>query len=356
MDSFYASVEVARNPSLKGKPVIIGADPKGGLGRGVVTTCSYEARKFGVKSAMPISIAYRLCPQAVYLPVNMRLYGEVSERIMRVLKGLADKFEPAGIDEAFLDVTKKTVEYGGAKPLAEAIKRAVLEAEGLTCSIGVGPNKSIAKIASDMNKPDGLTIVEPEMVASFLEPLQVSKILGVGKKTKAKLGEMGIETVGQLAKCQPEQLTKILGRYGYALWLVANGIDESEVSGEYEGPKSISTERTFESDVSDRRVVHETIDSLAEILHDYARESHYLYRTVTLKLRFEDFQTFTRSRSVPFHTQEKQQISVLARELMKEFEDDPRKIRLVGIKLSNLAKTSGTLEPITKWVPRNGAA
>ena len=349
MDSFYASVEIQRNPSLKGKPVIVGAGPKAGTGRGVVSTCSYEARRYGVRSGMPISRAYRLCPNGVYLPVNMPLYERISNKIEWILKRYADKVERVGIDEAFMDVTEKVKEYGSAKQLALKVKDAIYVQEGLTCSIGIAPNKSVAKIASDFRKPDGLTIVEPNQVREFLDPLPVTKIVGVGKKTYRVLKRFGLETIGQVARYPKEDLAQIFGKFGIYLWEVANGMDDSEVQEAGE-PKSFSLEHTFEEDTDDRDLVFETLHSQAENLYRQLAEMRYQYRTVTLKIRFEDFETFTRSRSLPSHTQDKEAIAATMKILLKEFESDPRKIRLVGLKISDLRKLSQGAEKIEKWL------
>jgi len=349
MDSFYASVEIQRNPSLKGKPVIVGADPKAGTGRGVVSTCSYEARRYGVRSGMPISKAYKLCPNGVYLPVNMPLYEKVSERIEQILKRYADKVERVGIDEAFVDVTEKVKEYGSAKELALKVKDAIYIQEGLTCSIGVAPNKSVAKIASDFKKPDGLTLVEPNHVEEFLDPLPVTKIIGVGKKTYSVLRRFGLEKIGQVARYPREDLAQVFGKFGIYLWEVANGIDYSEVQ-EVGEPKSFSREHTFEKDTDDQSLVLKTLNLQAENLYRQLVEMQYLYRTVTLKIRFKDFETFTRSRSLPSHTHDKEAIMATVKILLREFENDPRKIRLVGLKVSDLRKLGQGVERIERWL------
>jgi DNA polymerase IV (DinB-like DNA polymerase) len=350
MDSFYASVEIRRNPSLKGQPVIVGADPKGGAGRGVVLTCSYEARKFGVRSGMPISKAYRLCPNGVYLPVDMDLYLEVSERVMKFLKTFADKFEQCGIDEAFLDVTRKVKEYKNPEDLTKAIKKAIYEKEGLTCSIGVAPNKSVAKIASDFKKPDGLTMVSQDNLHDFLETLPASKIIGVGKKTGEVLKHMGIYTIGQLARYPREDLRRTLGKYGLELWNIANGLDETEVHEGEREPKSVSGEHTFESDVDDLSIVTETLFTIGTKLYDQLRDFKLLFKTVTLKIRFEDFETFTRSKSLSSHVFDRDVIVETARNLLKEFEKDNRKIRLVGIKVSNFRRFEASPQSIESFL------
>ena len=230
MDSFFASIEVRRDPSLAGRPVIVGADPKGGAGRGVVSTCSYEARRYGVHSGMPISRAYDLCPHGVYLPVDRNLYVRTSADIMAILSRHAGRIEQVSIDEAYLDVS----DAGGfpaAEALAAAIKQEVRETVGITCSVGVAPGKAVAKIASDYKKPDGLTVVRPEEVAGFLAPLPVEKIPGVGRKTGEDLRQMGIRTIGDLAGHDIQALIARLGRSGISMHRLARGIDEAEEIG-----------------------------------------------------------------------------------------------------------------------------
>jgi len=200
MDSFYASVEQRRAPSLKGRPVVVGSDPKGGIGRGVVSTCSYEAREFGIHSGMPISQAYKLCPDAVYLRVDMQLYKEVSCRVMEILRSEAGRFQQVSVDEAYLDISEKVRDHERAIKIAQEIKAKIRAQEGLTCSIGIASTRSAAKIASDLDKPDGLTVVEPDRVAGFLEPLEVRRLQGIGRKNEEILHGLGIQTIGQLAR------------------------------------------------------------------------------------------------------------------------------------------------------------
>ncbi|MCJ7444385.1 MAG: DNA polymerase IV, partial [Methanotrichaceae archaeon] len=247
LDAFFPSVEVRENPELKDRPVVVGADPKEGKGRGVVSSASYEARKYGIRSAMSISRAWKLCPHCVYLRPHFDLYIKASNSIMKILKSHADKFEQAGIDEAYLDISNRVYDFAEAKELAQNIMKEVLQKENLTCSIGVAPNKMVAKIASDYKKPCGLTIVEEENVRAFLFPLEVRKLPGVGPKTERRLKELEIETIGILAAANPEMLTRIFGVWGIRLHESSNGIDQSEVIEEYE-TKSIGREVTFEQD------------------------------------------------------------------------------------------------------------
>lgn len=335
MDQFFAAVEEREHPEFKGKPVVVGADPKEGKGRGVVSTCNYEARKFGIHSGMPISRAWKLCPDAIYLPVNFKLYIQTSSRIMAVLRKYADKFEQWGLDEAFLDVTSKVRNFEEARKLAENIKRKIHNSEELTCSIGVGPNKLVAKIASDFEKPDGLTVVDEKAVESFLAPLLVRKLLWVGKKTERKLNEMGIRTIGDLATYDVSVLTEKFGIIGAQYSLMARGIDQSEVTERSE-IKSVGREITFEEDTSDYDLVLETLDKLSEEVHKEIVEHKMLFKTVTVKIRFENFETHTHGKTRPFFTIRLQDLQKAARELAETYLRQNRKIRLIGIRVSTL--------------------
>jgi DNA polymerase IV (DinB-like DNA polymerase) len=348
MDAFYSSVEQRENQDLRGKPVIVGADPKGGKGRGVVAGCSYEARKFGVHSALPISIAYRLCPNGLYLRPNFYLYEQVSEEVMKLLKQLAEKLEPMSIDEAFVDVSDKLTSYGEAAAFAGKIKREVAEKAGLTCSIGVAPNKSAAKIASDFKKPDGLTVIPLDGVREFLAPLPVDKISGIGEKSAEVLASMGIKTIGDLAAAHPSKLTDAFGKYGTRLWQVANGIDDEEVVTAY-SIKSISSETTFEEDVADRRKIMEAFASLIQDVHARVQSQKVLFRTVGIKVRLEDFTTYTRAKTHTRHTDDRAVMEEYVKELFSEFEKSPTKIRLVGVRVANFRRMDAEQETLLNW-------
>lgn len=334
MDHFFTAVEERERPEYKGKPVVVGADPKQGRGRGVVSTCNYEARKFGVRSGMPISKAWKLCPGAIYLPVNYELYTRVSERIMEILRKYTDKFERWGIDEAFMDVTSRAKDFSEAETLARGIKREIYDREKLTCSIGVGPNKLVAKIATEIQKPDGLTIVKEEEVEKFLAPLPVRRLLWVGRKTEAKLNSIGVKTIGDLARCDPTVLTEMFGVIGGQMYLMAHGIDRSEVEERGE-VKSISRERTFEQDTSDFGLVLETLEKIAKQVHEDTLEQNLHFKTVTIKVRYENFETHVHGRTLPFRTNRLQDLQRTARELLEAYFRTDRKIRLIGVKVSN---------------------
>jgi DNA polymerase IV (DinB-like DNA polymerase) len=338
MDQFFAAVEEREHPEIRGKPVVVGADPKEGKGRGVVSTCNYKARKYGCKSGIPITRAWRLCPDAVYLPVNYRLYREVSSRIMKILRSYADKFERWGLDEAFLDVTSRVKNFEEAENLAQKIKKEIVEKERLTCSIGVGPNKLVAKIGSDFNKPDGLTVVREEDAKEFLAPLRVNRLLWVGRKTESKLNRMGIKTIGDLANYDASILVEKFGVSGTQLYLSAQGIDNSDVQEQWTR-KSMSREITFEEDTSDSDIILETLDAIAEDLQGELTASNFTFRTITIKIRYSNFRTHTHGKSLPFFTDRLRDIQKSARDLTQAYLRPDRKVRLIGVRLSNLFST-----------------
>ena len=338
VDAFFAAVEERKHPEFKGMPIVVGADSKEGRGRGVVSSASYEARRFGVRSGMPISKAWKLCSEAVYLPVKYELYTKVSNEIMDMLRKHADKFEQWGIDEAFLDVTSKVKDYAEAEALALQIKREINEKEKLTSSIGIGSNKLVAKIASDFQKPEGLTIVKQEEAEKFLAPLPARKLLWVGRKTEQKLKAVGIKTISDLARYDPTVLAEILGVMGTQLYLTAHGIDKGEVEERGE-IKSISRDVTFEEDTSNFEFILNTLDGLSEQVHSDALRQNLCFKTVTVKVRYENFETHTHSKTMPLITNRLQDLKKTARELMQEYLRLDRKIRLVGVKVSNFSST-----------------
>lgn len=335
MDHFYTAVEERERPELEGKTVIVGADPKEGKGRGVVHTCNYEARKLGIRSAMPISKAWKISPEAVYLPPNFELYVKVSNEIMDILRKRADKFERWGIDEAFMDVTSKTEDYAEAETLARQIKREIYEKERLTCSIGIGPNKLIAKMASDYQKPNGLTVVRKEEAQTFLAPLPVRKLLWVGRKTEQKLASIGIKTIGDLASYDPSVLIESFGVMGAQLHLMARGIDNSEVEERSEA-KSLSRELTFEEDTSDSELILKSLDELSAQVHADIMKQKYNFKNVTVKVRYENFETHTHGKTLPHLTNRLQDLRKEARELVEAYMRPERRIRLIGVKVSGL--------------------
>ncbi|NWG11400.1 DNA polymerase IV [Candidatus Bathyarchaeota archaeon] len=334
MDHFFTAVEEREHPEYKGKPLVVGADPKEGKGRGVVSTCNYEARKFGVRSGMPISRAWKLCPSAVYLPVNYELYVKVSHEIMDILRTHADKFEQWGIDEAFLDITSQAKDYAEAEVLTREIKKEILEKQKLTCSIGIGLNKLVAKIASDIQKPDGLTIVREAEVDRFLEPLPVRRLLWVGRKTEQKLKTMGINTIGDLARYDPAVLVETFGVVGTQMHLMARGIDRSEVEERGE-IKSIGRDVTFQEDTSNVEFILNTLYALADEVHRDSLRQNVNFKTVTVRIRYENFETHTHSKTLPFITNRLEDIKKTAKELIQSYLRPDRNVRLVGVRVSN---------------------
>ena len=336
LDAFFPSVEVREHPELKGRPVIVGADPKGGTGRGVVSSASYEARKFGIRSAMPISRAWKLCPDGVYIRPHFDLYVPASNSIMAILRGHADRFEQGGIDEAYLDISSRVKYFDEAADFAKPLMEEVLKKERLTCSIGVAPNKMIAKIASDFKKPYGLTVVKSEEVKDFLYPLEVRKIPGVGPKTERALADLNIETVKDLAFTKSEVLTKLFGTWGTRLHEFANGIDHREVIEEYE-IKSIGRDTTFEQDMDDEVKILSILDELAEEVHADVIAKGFKFKTITVRIRYEHFDTHTSSKSLPFATNDLNILRNNARRLIAPFMRGKMKVRLVGVRASNFA-------------------
>ena len=291
MDAFYASVEQRDRPELGGRPVIVGADPRG---RGVVSAASYEARRFGVHSAMPIGKAARLCPDAVFLPVDMDKYARVSGEIMAILSEYSPLLEPISVDEAFLDVTGTERLLGPPLEVARTIKERLRREIGLTASAGVAPNKFLAKLASDLRKPDGLVEVRPGEESAFLGDLPIERLWGVGRVTARDLRGMGIETIGQLARVPVGVLVKRFGKGGTLLHELAHGRDDRPVEP-FAPPKSMGAEETFAADTADPEELRRTLLAQAERVARELRTEGYAGRTVTLKLRFADFHTITRS-------------------------------------------------------------
>ena len=345
MDAFFAAVEQQRNPELKNMPVIIGADPKGGKGRGVVSTCSYAARKYGIHSAMPISKAYTLCPQGVYLLPDMQEYSRVSERILKILSRFTDIIEPLSIDEAFLDITGTEQLFGKPAELAEKIKSEIFNETGLTASIGIAPNKFIAKIASEIKKPDGLVIIQQSEILKFLEPLPVSKIWGIGKKTETELKSRNIHTIGDIQKLDKNKLTDLFGKYGLRFYEFSRGIDNRAVETEHTA-KSISKEHTFMIDTNDMTAIKKVFLGLCEDIARQLRENNIYCSTIDIKIRFENFTTFHHSHTIDRPTRNPKTIYENAQMLFTKFLDKSNckskkeLFRLIGVKVTNFSDTS----------------
>jgi DNA polymerase IV len=332
MDAFYVAIELLRRPELRGRPVIVatGTDPNA---RGVVMTASYEARKFGVHSALPLAIANRRCPQAVLVPSDMELYRRASTRVMEILRAYSDRVEVAGLDEAYLDLS------GSPAPKARArdLKRRIRAETRVTCSVGIAPNKLMAKIASELEKPDGLCVLSPERWLEAIGGRPAALLPGVGPKTEERLAAIGIGTVRELAEASEEPLERAFGpRLGRSLRETANGRDERAVTTE-RAQKSESRETTFARDESDRAVLRETLDRFtAQVGERLAREG-CVGRTVTMKIRLRPFRTHTRSRTLPEPTNDVTVIRDVARELLDNFELDAP-VRLLGVGMAGLAQ------------------
>jgi nucleotidyltransferase/DNA polymerase involved in DNA repair len=334
LDAFFVSVEVREDPSLRGKPVVVGADPRGGKGRGVVAAAGYEAREFGIHSAMPISQAYRRCPNAVFLPPRMRLYVEVSGRFMSILRRYTDLVEPLSIDEAFLDVTGSRRLFGDAETIAGRIKREVLDEERITASIGVAPAKFLAKIASDLDKPDGLVVVRRGEVGAFLDRLPIRRLWGAGPKAIERFRRLGVESIGDVARLPRERLRSTFGEsLGDHFHRLASGIDPREVVPAHER-KSVGREKTFSEDVHDRGLVERTLLDLLDDVTQRLRKSGIAGQTVTIKLRTSDFATVTRQDTLPVPADTTDIIWPTARDLLAKADCSEQAIRLVGVSLS----------------------
>jgi len=335
MDAFFAAIEQRDNPRLKNKPVIVGADPKKGKGRGVVSTCSYEARKYGIHSAMPISQAFRKCPRGIFLPVNMDKYSRVSEQVYEVLYTFTPDIEPVSIDEAFLDIRGSYHLFNGLVNTCKEIKTKIRSQLGLTVSIGLAPTKMAAKIASDMDKPDGLIIINRHNLGEFLQPLDIGKMPGVGPVTQKTLNNLGVNTIGDIAKFDKWQLIEAFGSAGENLWLLSQGLDESRIEPD-SLEKSIGNEITFEEDTNNTDLIKSSLMYLCEKVSFRLRQSNYKGKTILLKIRFEDFSTHTRQATLYNATNFVEVLYNNINKLYSQFSAG-KKVRLVGVKVSRLA-------------------
>jgi len=346
MDAFYTSVEERDHSEYRGKPVIVGADPKEGRGRGVVAAASYEARRFGVRSAMPISRAFRACPQGIYLRGNMEKYQEVSHRIMEILESYTDLVEPLSIDEAFLDVTAICLPEKG-RALAAEIKDAIWNKESLRASIGVAPNKFLAKIASDLEKPDGLVVVPRGGELEFLRPLGIERLWGVGPKTAGPLRRAGFRRIGDLIGLTTEDARLVSiglgGKNGEHVLQLARGIDDREVVPHHE-PKSIGHETTFEEDIDDLELVRKTLLWLSDGVAVRLRKNRLEGRTVTLKFRDHTFTTETRAHTLSHPIADGASIFETALGLLDRIERKGRKVRLLGVAVSHLSRAGEAVQ------------
>lgn len=329
MDAFYPSVETLDHPEINGKPVIVG----GSLERGVVSSASYEARKFGVHSAQPMAVARRLCPTGIFLPIRMKRYQEVSKTIFEIFHLITPLVEPLSIDEAFLDVSGSTRLFGSPEQIAQKIKRMVLKETGLTVSAGIAPSKFVAKIASDMDKPDGLTVVSPDEVRAFLNPLPVEKMWGVGKVTQAVLRRMNIHTFKELSQVPIHVLERKFGSFGLKMHQLSMGVDDRKVTP-HRDAKSIGHEITFSRDILDLDEAKKALLSLANRVAGRVREKGILGKTITLKVKYADFSQITRSITLRHFTNDGPGIYSNVLLLLPSTAVGEKPIRLLGIALS----------------------
>ncbi len=333
MDAFYASIEERENPSLRGQPVIVG----GRQGRGVVAAANYEARRFGVHSALPTSQALQRCPHAVVIHPRMDFYAEVARGIREIFQRYTPAVEPLSLDEAFLDVTGSQRLFGSAEQIGRQIKQQIHDELRLVASVGVAPNKFLAKLASDLEKPNGFTVVPSDGVQQFLDPLHVGRIWGVGKVTQRKFERVGITTFGQLRRLTQLQAAQLFGSVGEHFWKLAQGIDDRAVVPDRQA-KSISHETTFHSDVHDLEVLAAWLLELTEQVSRRLRQHHRQGRTVSIKVRYHDFYTITRSRSLPAATASTDPLWKTAVDLLRtELPARKLAVRLLGMGVSNLA-------------------
>jgi DNA polymerase-4 len=331
MDAFYPSVEVLDNPAFKGKPVIVGGSKE----RGVVSSASYEARKFGVHSAQPMAQARRRCPNGIFLPVRMSRYKEVSKQVFEIFHRFTPLVEIVSIDEAFLDVTGSTRIFGPPENIAKTIKKITLIETGLTVSAGVAPSKFVAKIASDMDKPDGLTVVMLKGLKEFLDPLPVKKMWGIGKKTRLTLSRLNIKTFRDLRRTPVTFLEKKFGKQGVKMHLLAMGVDDRDVMPEHD-VKSMGHEQTFLHDITSLGAAKKEILALGNKLARRMRHKGITGNTVTLKVKYHDFVQITRSATLPKPTDDGLEIYSTACRLLEKTQVTIKPIRLLGISLSHL--------------------
>jgi DNA polymerase IV (DinB-like DNA polymerase) len=351
LDCFFAAVHTKHHSFLKDRPVIIGSDPREGNGRGVISTCSYEARRYGLHSGMPISRAYQLCPDGIYICSRQQIsfpeYATESEKVMEILREFSSIFQYAGMDEAYLDVTERWREFGDTPyHLAKRMQTTINQKVGLSISIGVAESKSIAKIASDLDKPGGITLIPNSEIPTKLYHLPVRKIVGVGKKTEASLHKKGLQSIGDIAGLSREKTYLLLGDWGLHLKKVVQGKNFKEV-GNFRGQRqSISSERTFGTDQNNWSIIREKVAQITNSLSKRLIDRNLVSKTISIKIRFQGFQTFTRSHSFRSHIADEKIIYNTALNLLQEFTTQSgteftKPVRLIGVKVSSLKSSVG---------------
>ena len=332
MDAFFAAIEERENPQFRGKPVVVGAEPKGGRGRGVVSTANYEARKFGIHSAMPISKAYALCPNAVYLPPNFELYSKVSSNIMKIINEASTLVEQVSLDEAYIDVSFLK-SYEEAKKMAEQMRKSIRDQEQLPCSCGIGPNKMIAKMACEAAKPNGIKVVSAKEAEAFIENLDIQKIPGIGIKTAQILRSSDLRRVADLKKLSEHDMEDLFGARGKAMYKRVRGRDEDPVVAEHE-VKSIGKEITFEQDTRDPELLIRSFEQLAKQVAQEVRDQELHFKTVGVVCRFTGFETHTKAKTLSQPSREEAVLRAEAMKLFLKFLLEKQKpIRLIGVRV-----------------------
>jgi len=357
MDYFFAQIEERENPQFKGKPVVVGADPKGGEGRGVVSTANYKARKYGIHSALPISKAYELCPEAIFLPVNVELYKKVFENIMNIIKKYSPKWEIVSLDEAYLDLSFLK-SYQNAEDLAKKLKKEIFEKEKLTSTVGIGPNKLIAKMAAKKAKPDGLLIIKPNQVKNFLELLDIEDLPGIGPKTGVRIRQsLSLASpqirsrefrgprissehylaapvrIKDLKRLSKRELIELLGVVGERIYERARGIDEQELTSE-EIIKSVGKEYTFERDTRDPEIIFKAFEKIIKDVHYELTSNRFSFKTITVICRFTGFETHTKSKTLKKSTSDLEVLKKESKKLLLKFLiENPKLIRLIGLRV-----------------------
>ena len=335
MDAFYASIEQRDNPAYRGKPIVVGGSPQGR--GGVVATASYEARKFGIRSAMSSKKAVQLCADVIFVRPRFDVYKDVSKKIREIFFRFTDLIEPLSLDEAFLDVTEDKQQIGSAIEIAKLIRQAIKEELQLTASAGVSINKFVAKIASDLNKPDGLTFIGPSRIETFMEELAVEKFFGVGKVTAGKMKTMGLHTGADVKKLTEAELTRHFGKAGRFFYKIVRGQDDRVVQPHRE-TKSVGAEDTFPYDLKSVEEMNEELEKIALIVQDRLQRHGLKGRTITLKIKYHDFKLVTRSQSFPQGVDDRNVITSTAKALLSATDLDEKKVRLLGISLSNFGE------------------
>ena len=341
MDAFFASVEQRDHPEYRDKPLIVGGDPDK---RGVVAACSYEARKYGIHSAMPASRARRLCPDAIFVRPKMVIYRQVSEQIRTIFREYTDQVEPLSLDEAYLDVSDTDLFQGSATLIAKDIKQKIFRDTDLIASAGISYNKFLAKIASDLDKPDGLYLITPEQGEAFVEQLPIGKFYGIGKATEAKMRALGIHNGADLKDWPEAELKKHFGKIGAHYYLIARGIDNRPVNPT-RTRKSLGSEHTFDQDLQDPDQVLHELEKLSEKVAFNLTEKALVARTFTIKIKYDNFELISRSRTVESPLQHTDQLLPLIPDLLISTDVGKRKIRLLGVSVSKLEKCDALLQP-----------